>query len=91
MAANYRDWTGVAMAANSSYKTGKCGVAASFSRLAVGARTAKYNHWAGAAMDANFCKYIYINTYIHMIRYERTYVHTLTLYKEIQTKTFTYI
>ena len=51
MAANYRDWTGMAMAANSSYLTGKCGVAANFSRLAVGARTAKYNHWAGAAMD----------------------------------------
>ena len=48
------------MAANS----GKCGAAANFSRLAVGARTAKYNHWAGAAMDANIikCKYIYIHT-----------------------------
>ena len=26
-----------------------------------------------------------------MIRYKRIYVHTLTLYKEIQTNTFTYI
>jgi hypothetical protein len=94
MAANYRDWTGMAMAANSSYLTGKCGVAANFSRLAVGARTAKYNHWAGAAMDANIINYkcIYIlRTCKHMIRNERTYVHTLTLYKEIQTNTFTYI
>ena len=55
------------MCANSSHWTDKCGVAASFSRLAVETRAAKYNHWAGAAMDANItcCKYIYIHTYIH--------------------------
>ena len=53
------------MCAYSSHWTDKCGVAASFSRLAVETRAAKYNHWAGAAMDANItcCKYIYIHTY----------------------------
>ena len=73
------------MCANSSRWTDKCGVTAIFNRLTVETRAAKYNHWAGAAMDANitYCKYVYINTYIQMIRYKRINIHTLTLYKEI--------
>ena len=56
------------MCANSSHWTDKCGVAASFIRLTVEKRAAKYNCWAYAAiMDANitYCKCIYI---IHTYR-----------------------
>jgi hypothetical protein len=57
MAVNYRGWSGAAMNANCSRKTDKCGVAASFSRLAVIEAIARYttNRWAGAAMAANIC------------------------------------
>ena len=85
------------MCANSSHWTDKCGIAASFSRLAVETRAAKYNCCAGRR--GNGCEYhilliylhTYIHTYIHVIRYKSIYVHTLALYKEIITNTFTCI
>jgi hypothetical protein len=60
MAANYRDWTSAEMATNSSRLTGKCGVAANFSR------------WAAEIQPQLVNVFQYIHIYIHTM-YMHTY------------------